>query len=197
MPKIESKVGRIVVSILTALYLLLGFYVVVKPGWKEYKGDGFSIKYPASWFVEETAKERPEGALSNPYGQEYLLLISDGKTKFGLPLEEEHAKIIVTRYPKDQLGLSIQTLADTRVSRINSTQITRNKIFIDGFLALNDVARNAKSIDNEDSYYWIDAGKYTYDIVCQIYENVTFFTQVYNRFLINQRVLGLKFQTIK
>lgn len=182
MPRIESKLGRIVVSILTALYLLLSFYVVVKPGWKEYKGDGFSLKYPQRWIIQISEKPR------FPYedGREYLLEISD---KSALPESNRNqpsfsypgnSLVFILRFPKETVGPNAtEKLAENLFTEFNSTKEGSTKIYLigDKKTILVTYFKPAFSTFNRD--YFIDSKNFVYDISLS-----TFLRENKSRFLL-------------
>lgn len=74
--KIKKNWAKYLALGIVAIFLLLGAYLAIKPGWKEYKGDGFTIRYPPSWDLEEVVKEPVDLTGHFFEGWEVLLNIS-------------------------------------------------------------------------------------------------------------------------
>lgn len=119
----------ILVSVALALFFLLTFWALLKPGWKRVSGEEYTIKYPSNWYA--TVLDKSIG------GEKFLLTINNTKQIFdssGYRTDStEVVRIILKRLnpnqkPLEKINTQIGGYGAYSTSAVSSGEIYRKEI---------------------------------------------------------------------
>ncbi len=152
--------------LVSVLFLVVGILIAIKPGWKEYKGDGFSIKYPAAWKVE-VLEERPTF-----HGEETLLFGGDKAFLHG-----ENIRMTVSRTSKNIVG-----------------PLTKSNSVVSSRKAYVTKAESDIQIYKKEIRYEIETDGYIYEIKVLIFRKGSLLQSYLDEFIVRNIAGSLKLE---
>ena len=142
----------ILVLIILSVLLPLIYLGLFKNDWSTYKGDGFSINHPSSWFIQTFPVNDAELAKK----EEYLFIIDNTKQSIsgeGYKTEgPEYVRIIASRLLKEGTEYQVSDLANQETSRLTSSLNRESKRLKTKVAGMPTVEVIITSSSNEDPF---------------------------------------------
>jgi len=170
------------------LFSILLLWSIFRPGWSVYRGGGFLVKYPSSWFtlslVDSETKDRQ---------QEYLVSINNARQMIdptGYKTDRpEYGRVVISRYSKEKLNMGITELADKNLAAVTAQEDRVYSRLNTQFLGQPTFVDTIYSTQKDDFFkkqyfYWIDNDRYVYSISAAVFVDSPFWMRFYYDFII-------------